>query len=1206
MTKSALALLRRLLVACCRPGLGAAVALGLALPAATAQDAAPARLHFDVPAGTAESSLKRFSMQLRLELVFPTADVAGVRTNAVRGEMTVREALDRMLAGTDLTVAEDAATGMFTIRRGPAPAAAAPPVLVHALLPPPVSSYDGIVQLTPFEVAASSRDIGYYTQNTLAGTRLNSNLADLGSSITIISKQQMADTSAVSINDLFLYEASTEGTENYTSLGGFGKGAGVGDNIQASPQTANRVRGLGSVDLTRDYFVSNAAIQLDSYNLDDVELSRGPNSTLFGIGSPAGVLNESIEKAVLNKDSSEISTRFGSFGDFRSTLQFNRALIPDRLAIAVAGLYANAHPTAQEPADDIQRREFAAVTLQPFPHTRVRANLEYYDNPNRRANSLTPADEITPWLANGSPKWDPITYTATVAGATSAPITNGLLLPPGLIAGLGNAAVSTPQFYVVHGVAQLWEQAELGTNFAAVGTPTNAVGSVNGTGTNAAVNPWGPIGYERLAYTAGNYAKFTSSAPGSQVTYPLFHEPGITSPQLLNTQGVNLGAPNVGEDKAAIYNVEVEQRITESLFFEAGWYREQFTSLQQNNLGGNVGNAVMVDPNTRFLNGAPNPYFGSPFAAVQAPQDYDLQNLNEQERLSLVYQLDFTPGGRWTQWLGHHTLQAFYQHRENDTQTRRELLEVLDAHSWASTTDIGSGGSGPGGSIAERFYLGQGGAAIRFDDASLVNTNFTFPLTWYNTQLNGGAWTNENARLGPAAFPANTGKSQQQVWSYSGSVQDFLLRDHLVLTLGQRHDYERNRVTLPVTVDPATGLTDLDNLSQWGNWNSAGGVTRQLGGVLHLTPWLSVHYNRSNNFTVAGLGEDQFGNVLANPSGVGRDAGFTLSLFDDRLVAELNWYRSSAANSREGNLTYVTRALRTDYGGFLPWAQEIATNNLGTGAGAAAINTFAQAIVQYPTGLAGLANATNFGTDTQTVQARGWEFNLIYNPSRHWTMKLTADEDVASYSDVYPHVQAYLASRLPVWTKATDPVLGPFWTTVSADRGGGGIYSIAPYGSPQQWLSGTVDAAGLDGELAQQGTASPDLSKYHFNYLTSYQVAAGPLAGWGGGTALRYQTAAAIGYRGGAPDPAAAGAIDTLSPLDPITGKTQLHQDLWLSYATKLPFLDRRIRLKVQLNLRDLWSNGYLETVGVNPDAAATVFRIVPPRQYYLTTTFDF
>jgi hypothetical protein len=1060
-------------------------------------------------------------------------------------------------------------------------------------------SSEEVTKLPPFEVQSSSKDVGYYTQNTTMGTRLNSNLSDLGASITVISKQQMTDTSSVNINDLFLYEASTEGTENYTATGGAAKNLGVVDSIQSSPQTANRIRGLGSVDITRDYFISSSSIQLDTYNIDDAELSRGPNSTLFGIGDPSGILNESIEKAVLNKDSNEVSARYGSFGDFRTTLNINRALIPDKLSIAVAGLYANAHPTAQEPEYDIQRREFAAITLKPLPNTTIRANIEYYDNPNRRADSITPVDGITPWLNNGSPKWDPITYTATVGGVTSAPITNGLLLPPGLFTGY---SIGTAPFYLVHGVAQLWEEAELGTNFSAPGSPTNAVGSVNGTGTNAATNIWGPIGFERLVGTAGNFTKFTASAPTGQVTYPLFHDPGISNPALLNAQGINLTAPNKGEDKATIYNVEIEQGITDNLYLEAGWYRELFNRVSHNYLGGNIGDSIEVDPNTRFLNGTPNPYFGTPWMPMNQGDDSVSNNINEQERLSLVYQLDFTKNNNWTKWFGHHTLQGFYQHRDVTSYSNLYRLEVLDSHSWISTTNIGGQASGTAGSDAIRYYLSNAGAGISYDNGSFVNTNFTYPLTWYNTNLNGGTWTNENVKLGPTPFSGQASKSEQQVWSYSGSMQNYLFDDRLVLTLGQRHDYERNRNTASTgIIDPNTGLTDITNLNIWSNWVYADGITRQAGGVLHITKWLSAHYNQSDNFTVAGIGEDQFGNVLPNPSGKGEDYGLSVSLFDDKLVAEMNWYKASAANSREGTTTFVDRALRIDYSMFIYWAQEVATNNLGASASSSAINAYAQNIFQFPTGLQGLYNATSHEADTQVVTSRGWEFNLVYNPLRNWTMKFDADNDRAVYTGVYPNVQKYLAARLPVWTAATDPVLGSFWNTISAGNVGndGG-------GSPSQWLAGTVDASGLDVEIAQQGHDSPDLSRYHFNYLTNYQFVAGKLKGFGIGTALRYETPSEIGYLGGAPNATALGAILNYNAFAPLWGKEVVHQDAWISYKMKLPFLDNRILMTIQLNCRDIWSQGYILDVQDNPDGTAQAFRIVPPRQWYLQTTFDF
>jgi outer membrane receptor protein involved in Fe transport len=1066
------------------------------------------------------------------------------------------------------------------------------------------ASAEAVTKLPPFEVQSSSKDIGYYTQNTTAGTRLNTSLGDLGASITIISKQQMTDTASVNINDLFLYEASTEGTENYTSDTGFGQGTGIADLVQASPQTQNRVRGIGSVDITRDFYLTSPNIQIDTYNIDDVELSRGPNSNLFGIGSPAGILNVSVEKAVLNKDTNEISARYGSFGDFRSTLNVNRALIPDKLAIAVAGLYANAHPTGQEPEYDIQRREYAAITIKPFAGTTVRANVEYYDNAYRRPNSITPTDEVTPWLAGGSPKWDPITYTATVNGVTSAPITNNSLLPAGLGATLGHYTDSDTNFYLVHGVAQLWEEAQLGTNFIVPGTPTNAVGAVNGTGTNAVTNIWGPIGFERQAITSGNYAKFATSAPAGQVTYPLFEEPGINNPNLLNWQGINTLSLNPGRDKAQTYNVEVEQEIIDNLFLDAGFFSQNFTRVQHNYEGGSVGNAVGIDPNTRFLNGAPNPYFGTPYIDVVHGDDTTNASLNQQERLSLAYTLDFTKHDNWLKWLGHHTLQPFYQHEDILTTTGLYRMEVLDGHSWNTTTDIGGSNSGAAGMFSSQYVLSNGGAAVSFDPGQFVNTNFTYPLTWYNTALNGGTWTNENAKLGPVLFLGQGVKQQQQVWSYGGTLQDYLINDRLVVTLGQRHDYERSRTTLNnETVDPSTGLTDANNLQYWSNWNYADGITRQAGGVLHLTNWLSVHYNQSANFQVTSFGIDEFGNVLPNPTGHGKDYGVSVNLLGDKLVAVMNWYKANEQNSREGTTLYVLRALRTDYGGFVPWAQLIATNNLGAAASPTAINAYASNIIQYPGGLTAMAEATSFAADTLNIQAKGWEFNLIYNPTRNWTMKITADKDTAVNTSVYPFIQQYLASRLPLWTKASDPTLGPFWTSIFG--GEGGTFSLGTTITPQQWLAGTVDAAGLDVELAQQGHNQPDLSEYHFNYLTNYQVIQGPLKGFGVGTALRYETPAAIGYRGAAPDPAALGAIDSLQALNPVNGKEVLHQDAWISYKTHLPF-DPSIRMTVQLNCRDVWSQGYLQVVGINPDGTPLSYRIIPPRQWYLQTTFDF
>jgi hypothetical protein len=71
---------------------------------------------FDVAADVAERSLKIFSSQAGLEVIFPSALAKNVRTKSVKGTMQPRDALQAMLRDTGLALHEDE-TGAFTVRR---------------------------------------------------------------------------------------------------------------------------------------------------------------------------------------------------------------------------------------------------------------------------------------------------------------------------------------------------------------------------------------------------------------------------------------------------------------------------------------------------------------------------------------------------------------------------------------------------------------------------------------------------------------------------------------------------------------------------------------------------------------------------------------------------------------------------------------------------------------------------------------------------------------------------------------------------------------------------------------------------------------------------------------------------------------------------------------------------------------------------------
>lgn len=101
-----------------RLALAAVFSLGLTLISAAAD---AGKKSYDLPAGDATATLKQFSAQSGEQIVYPVAQVTGAKTNAVSGDLTAREALDRMVAGTDLVVVQDEKTGALAVKRAAGP-----------------------------------------------------------------------------------------------------------------------------------------------------------------------------------------------------------------------------------------------------------------------------------------------------------------------------------------------------------------------------------------------------------------------------------------------------------------------------------------------------------------------------------------------------------------------------------------------------------------------------------------------------------------------------------------------------------------------------------------------------------------------------------------------------------------------------------------------------------------------------------------------------------------------------------------------------------------------------------------------------------------------------------------------------------------------------------------------------------------------------
>jgi outer membrane receptor protein involved in Fe transport len=195
---------------------------------------------------------------------------------------------------------------------------------------PLAEEQEEVLVLSPFEVSAEE-DSGYSTATTLAGNRLNTELRDIGNAVTVINSQFLKDIGATSNETLLQYTVGTEVGNLQGNFAGTGDGSFLDESSRfVTPNQNTRVRGLAAADNTRDYFLSD--IPWDGFNVDRVDLQRGPNSILFGQGSPAGIINVGLKQASY-RNANEVGFQTDQFGSTRLTADFNRVILKDELAV---------------------------------------------------------------------------------------------------------------------------------------------------------------------------------------------------------------------------------------------------------------------------------------------------------------------------------------------------------------------------------------------------------------------------------------------------------------------------------------------------------------------------------------------------------------------------------------------------------------------------------------------------------------------------------------------------------------------------------------------------------------------------------------------------------------------------------------------------------------------------------------------------------
>jgi iron complex outermembrane receptor protein len=320
---------------------------------------------FSVPAGDLTQALNMLAEQADLVLGFDPSLTRAKRSSGVQGELNTDAALARVLAGSGL---QALALSANRYRIEVAPEAAG-----------------GLMELGATDINGASHNetaygpvAGYVATRGRTGTKTDTALVETPQSISVVTKDQMTAQGAQSLNQILRYTAavvtetrgSTAPRLDQMSIRGF------------SPATyLDGLRMPGSRD---------ASPQKDAFDLERVEVLRGPSSVLYGQASPSGVVNM-VSKLPTETPFHEIGLTYGTFDKKRTTFDFGGPIDDQGVySYRLSGLYDDADGQVEH--TETRRQSIAgAFTWRPSEDTSLTLLANYQADPKGASYGAVPA-----------------------------------------------------------------------------------------------------------------------------------------------------------------------------------------------------------------------------------------------------------------------------------------------------------------------------------------------------------------------------------------------------------------------------------------------------------------------------------------------------------------------------------------------------------------------------------------------------------------------------------------------------------------------------------------------------------------------------------------------------------------------------------------------------------------------------------------------
>jgi len=1119
-------------------------------------------------------TLETFSDQAGAQVIHLIEDVRGVAAQPVHGSSAVREALDRLVAGTGLAVVQDGKTGAFVVRRGrngPPPAAApgnpntdSTPAMKNSLRARlaaafaaftaaalsaqtvPVSTggstaRDEAVVLSPFTVS-TSRDVGFVAAASLAGGRMATDLKDTPLAYSVLTKDFL-DTLAIT---------DTETAMDWSVNSYQARGDAADRIFNQDGGTRTRVRGVITKTL-RNFF--ELGQMTDVYNNDRVDFARGTNALLIGNGGLGGATILLTKQASFDRRKGEVTVSVSNQGAKRTTLDFNEPIRKD-LALRATFLWQDSN-TWRDKGNDKRTGLYLTAAYQPWKKTSFRVDVEDYQSKELLAvNGLN--DRVSGWDG------------VTVIAAPTDTLPGGVNSNAVGLERLGSSTSPLPLMLPGYNTTTVF-------NFA---NHWRTMGG--GQTTQTPVNGVLPVSTSNLRAAGTRINGFENTPVGR------FNIATARS-QFFITDAEFEFLPDMTTFERFVKNVAVylDQQIGNDIFIQAAYNRTENGSVA--NFLATRFSEVYVDVNRKLPDGRDNPYFLEPFVETTRDDIGKGTNKWDELRTGIAYQKLDTRYGTFR-----FNLLSGMTTRKTDNRTYTHVMArnpdirqrpVNDSYGW-------------------RYYLNDSSRPysipnqITYVDPVAGTTN-TYPVQ----ELLNLSYTDANNRTGERNFDYVQASAFAKLW-----------KDRIVLLAGKRWDrfrvsawnalHTNTRAAYPADWDGRTLLFDPDAPA---NYWSLSGTQRALynppeleqrvstntyGGIINATKWLGGFYNYAQTFDTSRVVLAINGNVLEPAVSEGWDAGIRLSLAGGMINASISKYSTTQTHNATGvDRNEIGRLVRA--------------NRLGD-TSPDGINARGLGLVPQPY------------QDYQDAWAEGYEFEVVANLTKNWrlTCNYALPENFAN--NRYPETWAYWEKNSATIRQIvldTGAVIDP---TTNLASNPGVLTSVSP-----DITTAVADWNAMVSSFLPTVAANVPLVstayKYTANIYSDYKFSQGVLKNLRVGAGVQFRSKIQLGNRG--QDTIVNPANPTQAIDDPtVDANTPVYMDAWHMATATLGY-ERKVREKMRLNLNLSISNLLNRTNPIfnaaglgprngdvtNPSRVMSRVGYYPtPRTFQLTARFSF